>query len=476
VTGDGPASGPVPASADHLLAALRTHRVSARELADWHLHRAAETRETVNSVVWWDEERARAEAASADARIGRGDEAPLLGLPVTFKESIALRGSPMTLGERSFIGRRCTMDSPLVARARRAGAVVLGKTNLAHLLSDWQTVNPVYGRTNNPLAADRTAGGSSGGAAAVAAGVTPLDIGTDMIGSVRMPAAFCGVVAHRPSDALLPRSGQASGLGDPVPMGVYGPIAHRPEDLRVAVSALAGPELQAPRARRLADFRVAILPRPAWLPMAASVVEALEALEMRLRATGALVAVTQARGFSDLTGLAEVALALVASGMAPGLSCAQRRVLAAGARRRGERFDEVFARAMEAPAHERRRAVAARRRFRAALDELFKSYDVLVAPITLTPAFRHLAATSVWPSPLRPAPHLDVDGAAVFYGFQLVLPAVASVPGHGATALPVATTGEGLPIGVQVIGPYLEDLTPIEFAVLLSRRLGVTVQ
>ena len=195
---------------------------------------------------------------------------------------------------------------------------------------------------------------------------------------------------------------------------------------------------------------------------------------MRLRASGAVVAVTQARGFSDLTGLAEVALALVASGMR--LSGAQRRVLAAGARRRGERFDEVFARAMEAPAHERRRAVAARRRFRAALDELFRWYDVLVAPITLTPAFRHLAATSVWPSPLRPAPHLDVDGAAVFYGFQLVLPAIASVPGHGATALPVAITGEGLPIGVQVIGPYLEDLTPIEFAVLLSRRLGVTVQ
>jgi amidase len=455
-----------------MLLALRGRRVSAVELAEAHLRRAVDTRESVNALAWWDEARVTACAAAADARLGRGDDAPLLGLPVTVKESIDLAGSPLTLGEPGYAGRRSAADGALVARLHAAGAVVLGKTNLARLLVDWQTVNPVYGRTNNPLAPDRTAGGSSGGGAAVAAGVTPLDVGTDLIGSVRVPAAFCGVAGHRPSDGLLP--GERPVPGRPgASMGVAGPIARDAGALQLAMTVLAGAHLPAPRARRLADFRVAVLMPPAWLPTAAAIVEAMEVLRAALSAAGARVSdAGPACGGDELADVAAAGISLVAEAVGAELRPAQRHLLAESARRRGERFDEDFARGLDASPAAHRLRLAARRWARALLRRLFADHDVLVAPITVTPAFPHLPGTSVWPSALRPAPALDVDGVALFYGLQCVYPALASVPGHGATALPVARTRDGLPLAVQVVGPYREDATPIEFSRLVSRDVG----
>ena len=169
----------------------------------------------------------------------------------------------------------------VTARTRAAGAVLLGKTNVPPMLADWQSANPIFGRTNNPWDRGRTPGGSSGGsAAAIAAGLTALEVGSDIGGSIRVPAAFCGVYGHRPSETLLPRSGQFPMPPLPngaVVMGVQGPLARSAEDLELALSVLAGPEvgedvawkvtLPAARRERLADFRVAVLPPIPWHPV-----------------------------------------------------------------------------------------------------------------------------------------------------------------------------------------------------------------
>lgn len=188
------------ASATEMLAALRARRISAVELLDLHERRIARYNGALNVIVEPDFERARRAATAADAKRARGEDAPLLGLPMTLKESINVRGLRTTAGMPQWADFRSEHDAPLTQRVKTAGAAVMGKTNVPPMLADWQATNPVYGRTNNPWDVTRTPGGSTGGSAAVAAGLTPLEYGSDIGGSIRVPAMFCGVYGHRPSD------------------------------------------------------------------------------------------------------------------------------------------------------------------------------------------------------------------------------------------------------------------------------------
>jgi amidase len=226
-----------------------------------------------------DFERARQHARAADLAMARGEAGTLLGVPITLKESINVAGLETTCGVPEWKGYVSAHDAPAAARLRAAGTVLLGKTNVPPVLADWQSANPIYGRTSNPWDLARTPGGSSGGsAAALAAGLTTLEVGSDIGGSIRVPATFCGVYGHRPSETLLPRSGQfpmPPMANAAVVMGVQGPLARSAEDLEMALSVLAGPEVgedvawrvELPSARhaRLADFRVAVLPPIPWL-------------------------------------------------------------------------------------------------------------------------------------------------------------------------------------------------------------------
>ena len=287
--GHPPTTDPVPAlmadvdpfaTATELLAALRAGRVTSSELTDLYIRRIERHDGRLNAVVVRDFERARQQARAADQAAARGESGALLGLPMTIKESFNVTGLPTTCGVpewRDFVSQH---DAPAVARTRAAGAVLLGKTNVPPMLADWQSANPIHGRANNPWDLGRTPGGSSGGsAAAIAAGLSALEVGSDIGGSIRVPAVFCGVYGHRPSETLLPKSGQFP--LPPLPnavgvMGVQGPIARSAEDLELALSVLAGPdagedvawrvELPPARRDRLADFRVAVLPAIPWLP------------------------------------------------------------------------------------------------------------------------------------------------------------------------------------------------------------------
>src|SRR3954468_15507527 len=260
-------------SASELAAGIRAKEWSSRELLELYLDRIDRLNGPVNAVVTLDADRARDAADAADAALAGGDAVgPLHGLPVTIKDAIETEGIRSPGGARELIDHVPTVDAPAVARLKDAGAVVFGKTNLPRWSADFQTYNELFGVTSNPWDLERTVGGSSGGAAAaVACGFTSFELGTDIGGSVRMPAHFCGVCRLKPSYGVVPQRGYLDHVGggttDP-DINVFGPITRDPDDLELLLGVLAGPEperehawrldLPAPTARTLADYRVGV--------------------------------------------------------------------------------------------------------------------------------------------------------------------------------------------------------------------------
>jgi amidase len=260
---------------------------------------------SINAVVVKDFDRARGAAIEADRTRTSGIDRPLLGLPITVKEAFDVAGLPTSWGLPG-MHEAAASDSVVVARLRSAGAIILGKTNVATMLGDWQTANPRFGVTNNPWDTSRTPGGSSGGsAAAVAAGMTALEFGSDLAGSLRIPAAFCGVFAHRPSHGLVPMRGFAppmaprTPLAQPIDQATVGPFARHAGDLRLALDVIGGPDvpdatayrlaLPPPRHSSLKDFRVLILDTHAMVPTSDDIRTALAGLASRLEREGCRV-------------------------------------------------------------------------------------------------------------------------------------------------------------------------------------------
>jgi amidase len=470
------------ASATKMLGALRAHQISAVELLELHLRRIERYTPSLNAIVTQDFDNARRTAAAADAARARGEDRPLLGLPITIKDGINVRGLATTLGTSQWADYRAEEDAPLVARARAAGAVIMGKTNVPPMLMDWTTDNPVFGRTNNPWDLGRTPGGSTGGgAAALAAGLTPLEYGSDIGGSIRVPAAFCGVYGHKPSETALPRSGSFPGPSLPNPaarMAVQGPLTRSAEDLELAFDVVAGPEigeevawrLEMPAARhgRLGDFRVAVLPRIPWLPVDDEILATLEEQARKLSRIGAQVKEALPEDCGDLRHFTETYWALLSAVSTARLPADTRGRVADRLRTSEDEFDRARLRGIEASAGDYLALHREREQYRAAYRAFFRDWDILLAPATIVPAFLH---------PDRATPQhrrtLAINGASVSYELQLAPAGLASLPGQPSTAFPVGLTAAArLPIGLQAIGPYLEDRTPIHFAALCEKAWG----
>src|SRR5262245_19245043 len=469
------------ATATELLADLRAGRVTSSELTGMYIERIEKHDARLNAVVERDFDRAREQARAAD----RGGGGVLRGLPITLKESfnvIGLRTTCGVPGWKDFVSKH---DAPAWAWLREAGAVLLGKTNVPPMLQDWQSANAIYGRTNNPWDLGRSPGGSSGGsAAAIAAGLSALEVGSDIGGSIRVPAAFCGVYGHRPSETLLPRSGQFP--WPPMPnvglvKGVQGPIARSAEDLDLALSGLAGPEvgedvawrveLPAARHQRLDEFRVGVLPPVPWSALDDRIAVALEDVAARLARMGCVVERVQPEGVGDWKEhylLYRTLLVMISSVGMPG---DRRQQILGWYRKHDDEFTRAAARGLEAPPGEFLLWIAARERYRAAWREFFREWDVLLAPAFSTLAYQHIE---------RPFPGdesdftrtLTINGQPAPYMRCIFYPSVATVAGQPATAFPVGRSHESLPIGLQAIGPYLEDRTSIRFAALLAKEIG----
>ncbi|MCH8108902.1 MAG: amidase [Chloroflexi bacterium] len=466
-------------SATAMLQALRDRRLSAVELLDLHLRRIERFNPTLNAIVIPDYDNARKVAEAADAARARGEDGPLLGLPLTIKDCIDVEGLLGTAGVEQFAGRIPESDSRLAARVRKAGGVIMGKTNVPPNAGDWQSVNPIFGRTNNPWDLSRTPGGSTGGgAAALAAGLTPLEFGSDIGGSIRIPSAFCGLFGHKPSETALAKSGHFPGSPLPNPgaiMSVQGPLARSAGDLELAFDVASGPDigediawrLEVPPARheRLSGFRVAVMPAIEWLPVDAEILEAQERLISTLSKAGATVKEIQPEAFGDLRRHHQLYSSILTMITLAGGSVEERHHRAENMRATGDEFDAATARGLEASAVDFMAWLREREQFRQSYRQFFRDWDVLIAPITIVPAFPHTDAP--WSKRT-----VEVNGNPVKYGLQTVYPAVATLCGQPATAFPMGLTRSGLPIGLQAIGPYLEDRTPMRFAALIEQELG----
>ncbi len=444
------------ASATDLVAALAARRVSALELAEEAIGRIEARDKAINAVVVRDFDRARETARAADAALARGDRRPLLGLPMTVKESHNIAGLATTWGAPMFQGMLAQSDALGITRLKNAGAVILGKTNVPPFLSDYQSNNPIYGRTGNPWDLTRTPGGSSGGAAAaLAAGMVPLEFGSDIGGSIRMPAHFCGVFGHKPSYNLIPVRGHeppGAGPGAGVLLAVVGPLARTAKDLSLALDVLAGPDtaeamayrLDLPLARhaKLGEHRVLVLSDSAMMPVDDEIRAGIEAMGDKLAVLGAKVT----RGSDLVPDYAEIQRVYMGILM-PTVT-------------RGAPGVPVIS------AHEWMELLDAQARLRLQWARLFQDFDVVLAPVHGSAAFPHDD------NPDMGARTLTLNGKTVSYMAPAGWAGLATSANLPATAMPVGLTRAGLPYGLQVIGPYLEDRTTLAFAALAEREFG----
>lgn len=467
--------------ATEMLAALQQRHVSAVELLELHLRRIERYNPALNALVGVNPEAARRAAAEADDRRSRGEDAPLLGLPVTLKESMNVRGWRTTAGIDAARDYVSVADGAVAGRVLGAGGVLVAKTNVPPALSDWQSNNRIYGRTNNPWDLGRTPGGSTGGgAAALAAGLTPLEMGSDIGGSIRVPAAFCGVYGHKPSETAVPRSGQFAVLPTPNPaqmLGVQGPLARTAADLELGFDVVAGPEagedvawrLAIPPARheRLADFRVAVLPALSWLPVDSEVAAAQATLADGLRRLGARVEEAVPAGFGDLLAHQKLYLRILRAMTTARMSSEERRATAAELRATGDELDAAGADGVEATFGDVVGWCAERERVREAYRAFFRDWDVLLSPITPYPPYPHIGLD------VPMIEHkVNVGDVGIGRSRRIGFAGLATLAGQPATAFPAGLTAGGLPIGLQAVGPYLEDRTPIRFAAFVAREFG----
>jgi len=471
------------ASAGETVAALATRQVSSAELVNQAVARIEALDSRINAVVVRDFERAREAARQADAAIGRGEKRPLLGLPITVKEAFNVAGLPTTWGLPSAKGWQPAEDAVVVARLKAAGAIILGKTNVPFMLADFQSYNEIYGTTNNPWDLGRTPGGSSGGsAAALAVGYVPLEMGSDFGGSLRAPAHYCGVFAHKPTHALVPQRGHTPPRVRPLPgwtdLAVVGPMARTAGDLALGLDVVAGPDepdavgyrlaLPPPRHSELKDYRVVLVDGHPLIPTGALVRTAIDRLGDRLAKAGCKVE----RGNSSMPDLARSAqlYALLMNAMGGGSMDAQayERARAGAASIPADSTDLAGLRLRGTVLSHREwlRAHGARREVQQQWRELFRRVDVVVCPVHPVPAWPHDHTP-------RESRVIEIDGEKRPWMDTLrVWGSVATVPGLPATAAPIGLSDTGLPIGVQIVGPQLEDRTTIEFARLMEREFG----
>lgn len=393
----------------------------------------------LNAVVVRDFDRARRAAQELDSRIAAGFDAPFLGVPMTIKESYDVAGLPTTFGfaeHKDFIAKE---DSEVVTRLKAAGVVLLGKTNVPPALSDLQANNPVYGRTNNAIDQSRVAGGSSGGSAvSLGAGFVPLEFGSDIGGSIRVPAAFNGVWGHKPTWGVVPTEGHYFPGTDSARtvLSVVGPMARDADDLDAALGVVADHPLAPAKTHQPGTWRVLLLTGHPMAKVQRAIVAAIEALGDAWRAAGATVD-TETDLLPDLERHHDGYWQMLNIAMSRRMPLPEGQELPA----------------LETWHHLHDEQARIQRQWR----RLFRRYDVVVAPTVGMTAFPHDD------EPLQTR-GLDIDGERTVFFHQFAFPGLATFPMLPATSVPIGRDGDGLPIGVQVIADLFADRTAIAAA------------
>lgn len=458
--------------------AVRTGVISSVELTEHTFRRIDALQPALNAYVYQLRDEAMSAAREADRALEAGDATGRLhGVPINVKESFAVQGRPCTWGMPQLAGTRAPRNATAVQRLLDSGAVLLGATNVPFTLMDGQSFNDIYGRTNNPWDLERTPGGSSGGSAAtLAAGTAFFSIGSDIGGSIRSPASFCGVYGHKPTLDIVPMSGHGPGgsffpAGFSTLLAVAGPMARSAGDLQMGLEILAGPEapdakafgfaLPPARHKRLQDFRVGFVLEDPAVPVCAETKAVMEEAVRALESTGVTVREGWPEGV-DFAALLDCYLfhlgAFDFSMTPPEVREFVRPALEgkAPAFRRG-----ALSSFADWQAENVRRLV-----MRARWERYFRDVDVFLSPTTFTAATRHD------PTPIDGrVVEMAGGGTAPFWHIVSYI-APATLTGCPATSAPVGLTRSGLPAGIQIMGPYAEDATPIQFAAELAGVVG----
>lgn len=478
--------------ATELARLISTKKLSARELLGHYVERIERYNLALNAIVANDLEAAGRSAGEADSATAKGESwGPLHGLPITIKDAFEVRGLVSSGGAEELKDHLPDRDADPVARLRAAGAIILGKTNVPLYSGDWQSYNELYGRTNNPWDLDRTPGGSSGGAAAaLSAGLVAAEIGSDIGGSIRVPANFCGLYGHKPSFGTvsprghIPPAPHGAGVAD---LGVTGPLGRSVEDLKTLLSVMAGASpadraisVAFPPARPVK--RIAVWSDDPFAPVDAEVKGAIETAARALADSGCEVDF-EARpeiGFEQSHANYHTVLSSIEASHATYLTILSSIISSdwtpATLEFMREHASKAPADATDDLTLQARGTVltyggylslnSKREAFKARWAEFFESYDALLCPVTAVPAFAHDTERRV------PDRRITVNGQERAYMELLRWAGLATVCHLPASAAPVGLSKDGLPLGVQIVGPQHEDLTPLAVAALLEKELG----
>ena len=466
-------------SATELAKAIQSGQTTSVALLEYFLRRVDRFNPDINAIIVDDRVRAMERAREADTALAEGTLwGPLHGVPMTAKESYNVAGLVTTHGIAQYANNVAEQDALSVARLKSAGAVLFGKTNVPLRLADFQSYNEIYGTTSNPYDHDRIPGGSSGGSsAALAAGITGLEIGSDIGGSIRNPAHFSGVFGHKPTWNLLPPRGHAlPGILSPSDISVIGPLARSPDDLELALHVMAGPNeieargLQVNLTRNpkpISEWKVAVWPTDELAPVTGETQDRVKRAGDAFAKAGAKVSETARPDFDPAHAFATFQSLL-------------QPVMAS--RLRDDEFDDLVAKAGVLDASDERpgamllrrqtayhrdwiRANEARTHLRWAWHRFFKDWDVLLTPVMAIPAFEH---------DHRPMKErtVEVDGQTRPYFEQVFWAGLIGGVLLPATVAPSGLNDDGLPIGVQIAGPEYGDLDTIAAARFLEKEAG----
>jgi len=466
-------------SAVELAQAIKAKSVSSLELTDMYIDRVERHDKQINAVVVHDFERGRDAAKAADKALAGGtDLGPLHGVPMTIKEAYDIAGLPTTWGIPEFQDNIATEDSDTVSRFKQAGAHFFGKTNVPLGLADFQSFNDVYGTTNNPWNLERIPGGSSGGSsAALAAGLTGLEAGSDIGGSIRNPAHFCGVYGHKPTWGVVSDRGHSlPGQLAPADIAVVGPMARSAEDLAASMDAIAGArdneavgwQLNLPRPRKTAlkEFRVALWLTDEMAPVSREIADRVQTVGDSLAKLGATVADT--RPNIDLHDAMDVYNSLLWGVMSAGMPEEQKQQMreeTAGLDPDDHSMSADLAR--YSIQEHGLWAMNNNKRFflRQAWQQFFSEWDILICPQTATTAFPHDHGDYL-------NRKLIVDNEPQDYFQQIFWAGMITVAHLPSTVFPTGTSSEGLPIGLQAVGAEFQDYATIDFTRLVAQELG----
>jgi amidase len=467
-------------SAVELARAIASKEVSSLELTDMYIERIESIDPDINAVVVKDFERGREAAIAADVVVASGAPlGPLHGVPMTIKEAYNIEGLPTTWGVPEFKDNIATEDADTVTRMKQAGAHFFGKTNVPFNLADFQSFNEIYGTTNNPWNLERTPGGSSGGsAAALAAGLTGLEAGSDIGGSIRNPAHFCGIYGHKPTWGIVSDVGHSlPGQLAPADIAVVGPMARSAEDLKVSMDISAGAarndatgwqlNLPKPSKKSLKDFRVAIWTTDDMAPVSQEISDRVQLIGETLSNLGATVS-DSARPEISLEESHDTYNSLLWGVMAAGLTPEQRVEYQAALAQLDPNDHSIAANLIRYSVQDHGTwSLNNNKRFliRQQWQSFFNDWDIVICPQTATTAF-----------PQDEGEYLDrklmVDNVAQDYFQQIFWAGLVTVAHLPSTVFPTGLSQEGLPIGLQAVGAEFHDYITIDFTRLMAQEIG----